>query len=220
MRTYGEACAAAHALDLVGERWALVVVRELLIGPKRFTDLQRGMPHASPRILSQRLRELEQVDVVRRRKLRPPANVWVYELTTWGRELEAVLIQLGRWGRQSTLLNVDADLTVDAVMLALRSRFDTEAGRGLTAAYVVQFDDDHLTVHVENGRVRIVREEVGLPDATIKTDPKTFAALLTKRLRLDEATNSGQLELTGDTTAVERLFQAIPAPKADSPPVP
>ena len=83
-RTYGEACGIPRALDVVGERWALMIVRELVLGPKRFTDLRTGLPHASPNVLSQRLRELEQAGVVRRRKLPPPAASQVYELTDWG----------------------------------------------------------------------------------------------------------------------------------------
>src|SRR5438093_10617114 len=87
-RSYADGCAAAHALDLVGERWALLVVRELLLGPKRFTDLRAGLPGVSPNVLSQRLHDLEQVAVVRRHKLPPPAGAWVYELSDWGRQLE------------------------------------------------------------------------------------------------------------------------------------
>src|SRR6478752_5733043 len=97
-RSYGEACRFAHALDLVGERWALLVVRELMLGPKRFTDLRAGLPQLSPDVLAQRLRELEQAGIVSRRKLAPPAGARIYELTERGRELEAVVIQLGRWG--------------------------------------------------------------------------------------------------------------------------
>src|SRR5215212_1048767 len=96
MRTYDDACAAADALDLIGERWALLVVRELLIGPKRFTDLRAGLPNASPNVLAQRLRELERAGVVHRRKFPPPAASRVYELTGWGEELETVITQLGR----------------------------------------------------------------------------------------------------------------------------
>ena len=99
MRTYDDACAAAHALDLVGERWALfLVVRELLLGPKRFADLRAGISKASPNVLAQRLRELERAGVVHRRRLPPPAASRVYELTEWGMELEAVVVSLGRWG--------------------------------------------------------------------------------------------------------------------------
>ena len=103
-RTYGDGCGIAHALDLVGERWALLVVRELLLGPKRFTDLRDGLPNASPNVLSQRLRELEQAEIVRRRKLPPPAATWVYELTDWGRELKPVAIALGTWALRSPIV--------------------------------------------------------------------------------------------------------------------
>ena len=100
-RTYGsydDGCAAAHALDLVGDRWALIVVRELVLGPKRFADLRADVPGISPSVLAQRLRELEEAGVVVHDELPPPARVNVYDLTPWGRELEEVLQVLGRWG--------------------------------------------------------------------------------------------------------------------------
>src|SRR5688572_21078405 len=97
-RSYEDGCAAAHALDIVGERWALLVVRELLLGPKRFTDLRTGLPGISPNVLASRLGELERTAVVRRRRLMPPAGSWVYELTPWGRELEPIILGLGHWG--------------------------------------------------------------------------------------------------------------------------
>src|SRR5690349_23072333 len=100
-RSYEDGCAAAHALDLIGERWALLVVRELVLGPKRFTDLRAGLPGISPNVLTQRLEELEAAAIVQRRKLPPPASAWVYELTDWGLELESVIMALGRWGARS-----------------------------------------------------------------------------------------------------------------------
>src|SRR6188472_3223888 len=100
-RTYGDRCGVARALDMVGERWALLVVRELMLGPKRFTDLRAGLPHASPNVLSQRLRELEDAGVLRRRRLPPPAASQVYELTEWGLELEPVPQSLGRWAARA-----------------------------------------------------------------------------------------------------------------------
>src|SRR3954464_16003618 len=108
MRTYGDGCGIAHGLDLIGERWALLVVRELLLGPKRFTDLRAGLPNVSPNVLAQRLRALERVGVVRRRKLPPPAASRVYVLTDWGEDLEPVITQLGRWGARPPLRPGDA----------------------------------------------------------------------------------------------------------------
>src|SRR3712207_2209728 len=105
MRTYDDGCAAAHALDLIGERWALLIVRELLLGPKRFTDLRAGLPGASADVLAQRLREMTESGVVRRRKLPPPAGSEVYELTDWGAGLEPVVTHLGRWGSASQSLD-------------------------------------------------------------------------------------------------------------------
>ena len=96
-RRYDDACAAAHALDLVGERWALLVARELMLGPRRFTDLRMNLPGISPNVLTQRLDEMEKAAILRRRRLPPPASVWVYELTDWGKELEPVLQTFGRW---------------------------------------------------------------------------------------------------------------------------
>src|SRR3954454_13581531 len=131
-RTYCDACAAAHALDLVGERWALLVVRELLLGPKRFTDLRAGLPNVSPNVLAQRLRELERVGVVRRRKLPPPAASRVYELTEWGAELEPVVTRLGAWGARSPK-PPQAPIGSDSIVLALRSLFDAAAAADIDA---------------------------------------------------------------------------------------
>src|SRR6266540_2349588 len=100
-RRYGQTCGIAHALDLVGERWALLVVRELLLGPKRFTDLREGLPGIGANVLASRLRELESAGVVQRRTLPAPAAATVYELTEYGRELEEPLLAFGRWGAKT-----------------------------------------------------------------------------------------------------------------------
>ncbi|MEW9534181.1 winged helix-turn-helix transcriptional regulator [Microbispora sp. NPDC049125] len=218
-RTYGDACAAAHALDLVGERWALLVVRELLLGPKRFSDLRSGLPNAGPNRLSQRLRELEQTGIVRRRKLGPPARSWVYELTDWGRELQPVLVHLGRWGRQSPFRDLDAGISVDALMLALQGDFSAETGGGLSATYVLVFGDDRVTVRVAGGVIGITRGEPSAPDATVTTDPRTFAAVLTRRRSLEEAVHAGDITVSGDLNTVQRLLDSFPRPEtAETPP--
>lgn len=116
-RSYGDACAIARALDVVEERWALLVVRELLLGPRRFTDLRRALPGSSSNLLSDRLRELEGRDVIRRRKLPPPASSWVYELTEWGRELEPIVLALGMWGIRVPLPPSPATLSATSVLL-------------------------------------------------------------------------------------------------------
>ncbi len=213
-RTYSDACAAAHALDLVGERWALLVVRELLLGPKRFSDLRNGLPAIGPNRLTQRLHELEESGIVQRRKLGPPARSSVYELTEWGRELQPVLVQLGRWGRKSPFRDLEAGISVDALMLALTGDFDPTVSGNLSATYELVFGDDHLVVRVADGRIDISRGDSALPDATVTTDTTGFVAVLTRKRRLKEAIRSGDIAVSGDVAAVERLLQSFPRPES------
>ncbi len=147
-RSYGEACRFAYALDLVGERWALLVVRELLLGPKRFTDLREGLPHASPNILSERLRELESNGIVRRRELPPPAATHVYELTEWGAELEPIVTRLGAWGARSPVPPESREIGPDSIVLALRSLFDSARADETEETYELRVAGDPYTVGV------------------------------------------------------------------------
>jgi DNA-binding HxlR family transcriptional regulator/putative sterol carrier protein len=212
MRTYDDGCAAAHALDLVGERWALLVVRELLLGPKRFTDLRAGLPHASPNVLSQRLRELEGAGVVRRRKLPPPAASRVYELTDWGLDLEPVIVRLGRWGARSPLKPRDAQLGVDSLILSFRTMFDARAAEGLGASYELRLGEDRFRAEVADGHFEVVRGVAERPDAIIETDSNTLAALVYDDRQLAEALRSGDLKIEGDESAVERFLGLFPLP--------
>ena len=213
MRTYCDGCAAAHALDLVGERWALLVVRELLLGPKRFTDLRGGLPNVSPNVLAQRLRELERAGVVRRRKLAPPAASRVYELTDWGLELEPVITQLGRWGARSPSRPRDAALGVDSLILSFRTMFDPRAAVGLSASYELHLDEDVFRVAVSDGRFEVARGEAEQPDATIEAGSATLATLVYEGRPLAEALRSGDLRIEGDESAVERFLTLFPLPE-------
>ena len=192
MRTYGDRCGIARALDLVGERWALLVVRELLLGPKRFTDLRAGLPNIGPDVLSQRLRELEERGVVRRDKLPPPAASQVYGLTEWGRELEPVVLGLGRWGSRAPVPSEDAPLGPDAAMLALKTMF--APADGLRARYEVRFGEDVYDVRVAGDRLDITRGTSERPDARIATDPGTLATVLWHDGRADEIAVEGDRE--------------------------
>ena len=213
MRTYCDGCAAAHALDLVGERWALLVVRELLLGPKRFTDLRAGLPNVSPNVLAQRLRELERAGVVQRRKLAPPAASRVYELTDWGLELEPVITQLGRWGARSPSRPRDATLGVDSLILSFRTMFDPRAADGLSASYELHLDEDVFRVAVSDGRFEVARGEAEQPDATIEAGSATLATLVYEGRPLAEALRSGDLRIEGDESAVERFLTLFPLPE-------
>ena len=211
-RTYGEGCAAAHALDLVGERWALLLVRELLLGPKRFTDLRAGIAHGSPNVLAQRLRELEQAGVVRRRTLPPPAASRVYELTDWGLELEPVVTALGRWGARSPAMPHGTPMSLDSHILAMRTMFDP-ARAGFDATYALRLDDVDFRAGVSGSRFEIERGVPDRADATISTDPATLAAILWLGHPLDSAIESGELTVEGDLGAVARLVDLFPLPE-------
>jgi DNA-binding HxlR family transcriptional regulator len=212
-RSYGEACRFAYALDLVGERWALLVVRELLLGPRRFTDLRAGLPHASPNILSERLRELEQVGVVHRRKLPPPAASQVYELTEWGRELEPVVTQLGAWGARSPVPPEHHEIGASSIVLALRSLFDAEAAGDLEASYELRLGEESFHVGIAGGELDLGRGGGEAPSATIETDAGTLAALLTGQLALDDALEAGATKIEGGKKEVRRFLSLFPMPE-------
>jgi DNA-binding HxlR family transcriptional regulator/putative sterol carrier protein len=212
-RTYDDGCAAAHALDLVGERWALLVVRELVLGPKRFTDLKSGLPHASPNVLAQRLRDLEAAGVVRRGKLPPPAASKIYELTAWGRDLEPVIIALGRWGVRSPTKPPDAELGVDSLILSFRTMFDPDRAEGLDASYEFRLGEDRFRAEVAEGRLEIARGTAEQPDATVEAEAGTLAALVYDELELDDTLSSGDLGIEGDRAVVERFLALFPLPE-------
>jgi DNA-binding HxlR family transcriptional regulator len=211
-RTYGDRCGVARALDLVGERWALLVVRELLLGPKRFTDLRAGLPHVGPDILAQRLRELDDAGLVRRGTLPPPAGSRIYELTERGRELEPVVIALGRFGSVAPFPPGDAAIGVDAVVIALKSLFAPAAADGIDATYLLRLGEQDFRVAVADGRIAVTRGEVAAPDATIETDPGTLASVLWHGRKLDEARRAGELTTGGDRGALGRFLRLFPLP--------
>jgi DNA-binding HxlR family transcriptional regulator/putative sterol carrier protein len=213
MRTYGDGCAIARGLDLVGERWALLVVRELILGPKRYTDLRGGLPNASPNVLSERLRELERAGIVRRRKLPPPAGSRVYELTDWGRGLEEIVISLGHWAARSPTPPSDAPIGVDSIVLALRSRFDSGAAHGLRAGYELRLGEDRFRIEVGDDQIEVARGGADQADATIDTDPDTLAAVLWNSERLADAQRSGRMTIEGDKAAVQRFARLFPLPE-------
>jgi len=212
-RTYDDGCAAAHALDLVGERWALLVVRELLLGPKRFTDLRAGLPHTSPNVLAQRLRGLEEAGIVRRRRLPPPAASKIYELTEWGAELEPVIIRLGRWGARSPFKPEDAPLGVDSLILSFRTMFDPEHAEGIEASYELRMGENRFRAEVSGGSFQVERGSAERPDVIIESDSDTLAELVYDDRSLSEALRSGELKVEGDETAAERFLTLFPLPE-------
>jgi len=211
-RTYGDSCGIARALDLVGERWALLVVRELLLGPKRFTDLRAGLPNLGPDVLTQRLRELASAGVVVRRKLDPPAGAWVYELTDRGRELESVVIGLGRWGALAPFPPGEMRIGVDSTVLALQTLFDAEAAADLDATLELRLDGQRFSVAVTAGMLAVARGPADGPDAAIETDPGTLTGLLWGGLSPADAEGTGSVIFEGKRAAIRRFLKLFPLP--------
>ncbi|WP_406080308.1 winged helix-turn-helix transcriptional regulator [Micromonospora sp. NBC_00858] len=205
-RTYGDACGIARALDVVGERWAVLVVRELLLGRQRFSDLRRALPGASSNMLTDRLRELESRDVVHRRRLPPPAASVVYELTESGRELEPIVLALGGWGLRIPLPAAPVHLSATSVLLFLRGSLHPNP-QAPPATYRFELDDRVWTVRTQDGQVHIEPGEPAQPQACLRTDPTTLNALLDGSITLATALTTGTAVISGDEAMLGHLLQ-------------
>jgi DNA-binding HxlR family transcriptional regulator len=178
-RSYDQFCGIARALDLVGERWALLIVRDLILGPKRFTDLRRGLPGIATNVLAARLKGLERGGVVARRTLPPPAASTVYELTDYGRALEGPLLALGRWGARSMgARKPEEALRSEWFGVALKAFFRPEAAADLDAAVELRFDDGSFLVRIEGGSLFLEPGERDGADLVLTTEVETLIAFL------------------------------------------
>jgi DNA-binding HxlR family transcriptional regulator len=210
-RTYGDACGIARALDVVGERWSLLVVRELLLGPKRFTDLRTGLAGIAPDVLSQRLRDLEAAGILGRRTLPPPSSARVYELTAEGRELEPVLQSLGRWGSRRPLGDAPPPLGPDAFVVALQTMYRAD-GEGETVE--LWLDERPYALRERTGVLAARQGVADEPAATIASDAGTLAEVLWHGGSLDAARAEDRVRIAGDATAAERLLSCCEIPVA------
>ena len=211
-RSYGKYCGLAHALELVGERWALVLVSDLLRGPKRFTDLQHGQPRIPSNVLSTRLKELEEAGVVRRRVLPRPASGVGYELTEYGRELEDIVLRLGLWGAKSMPAPRPGDVfTADTAVLGLRSTFRPEAARDLKVDYELHLGDVVVHARVDHGE--LVVDEGTLPGADLVLDSDVgIQRLLTGEMSPAEAIKCGAVRITGKRKLLDRFVEVFHIP--------
>jgi DNA-binding HxlR family transcriptional regulator len=217
MRAYGQYCGFARALEVVGERWALLIVRDLLVGAKRFTDLLRGLPGIPSNVLTARLKELEDAGVVRRRVLARPSRAVVYELTEYGLELDAVVFELGRWGAKNLGdPRADETITVDSLITALRSTFHPDAARGFRAGYELRVGELVLHARVDDERVEVA--EGALPDADLAIEAGPgIRALMAGEVSPAAAIENGTVRLTGDPGLLTRfaeIFRIEPMPAA------
>jgi DNA-binding HxlR family transcriptional regulator len=213
-RSYNQYCGLAYALDIVGERWTLLIVRELIAGPRRFTDLLDGLPGISTNLLSERLKCLEQQGLLRRRVLPPPAGSTVYELTQLGLALEKTLIELGRWGSQfvPAFCQDDALLNVGSYALTLKTFFRPEQAQGIDESYELHIDDEVLQVQIKSGELQVRQGQAWTANAVFYTGMATYLGLLTRQIDPDEAINRGLVRIEGDPGALRRFLNLCVVP--------
>jgi len=200
-RSYGQHCTVARALDVVGERWTLLVVRELSTGPKRFKDLLEGLPGIGTNLLAARLKMLEGEGIVRRAMLPPPAGSNVYELTGLGRSLEPVIVALSRWGAR--LLEAPREeevLRAGWGVVAMRSVLGPEAADGRPGTYEFRIDGEAFHLRVGDGGERLEARQGPAPDPDLVVigDAETFLAVVSGRISPEEAVESGALRIEGE----------------------
>jgi DNA-binding HxlR family transcriptional regulator len=207
-RRYDDACAAAHGMDLIGERWSMPLIRELLLGPRRFSDLKTSLNGISANVLTQRLEGLEAAGVLIRSKLPPPASVQVYELTAWGYEAAPIFQALGRWAVRSPNHDPTRPFSPVSLMLSLRTMFSQEAAGNLKAR--IQFHmngEPFFWARNKKGEIRIGRGEIDGPDLVIRGTPGEIASYVYAGAPLSSLDAEGNLKL------VAKLPSLFPMPE-------
>jgi DNA-binding HxlR family transcriptional regulator len=216
LRAYGQYCGFARALEVVGERWAMLIVRDLLVGPKRFTDLRRGLPGIPTNVLTARLKELEQAGLVHRRLLPRPAGSIIYELTAYGLELEDTVVQLSRWGAKSLgEPRREEIVTADSLIMAMRTTFRPEAARGTRASYEFRFGEIVIHVRIDGAKLKVAEGPLPGADLIVETGPG-IKGLMTGEMSAADAIANGSVRVIGDPALLARfaeLFRIDPMPQ-------
>ena len=203
-RRYDDACAAAHGMDLIGERWSMPLIRELLLGPRRFSDLKTSLNGISANVLTQRLEGLETAGVLVRKKLPPPASVQVYELTPWGYEAAPIFQALGRWAVRSPNHDPTRPFSPVSLMLSLRTMFSGDAAGDLKAKIQLFMNEEpFFWVRSKKGAIRIGRGEIEDPDLIIRGSPSAIAGYVYAGAPLSSIDTEGDLKLA---TRLPSLF--------------
>jgi DNA-binding HxlR family transcriptional regulator len=212
-RSYSQLCGIATALDVVGDRWATLIVRDLLLGPLRFIELAEGLPGVGTNTLTARLKQLEEADVIRRRLMPLPDRGTVYELTDYGRELEPILMALGRWGTKSMGRLPNDVVAKSRWLVAAMLAFHDETRRiARPTTWELRLNDGSFTVVAEGTNLSVSAGEPDFADLAITTSDETLHRLLTRQLSAAEAVASGAVMLEGRTSALPRLIELFAFP--------
>lgn len=212
-RSYDQYCGLAGALDLIGARWSLLVVRELMTGPKRYTDLSESLRGIGTSLLAARLKELEAHGILERTWLAPPAASTVYRLTETGDELGHALMPLMQWGLRHAVPEepgTDTLVRAEWALLAITHGAAPGALEDVDATYEFVVDDTSAILRIVDGRASVSRDTGdGQPDVTVRLDAATVAAIGSGRVSVADATKDGRLTLQGDPAAVEKLVELL-----------
>jgi len=205
-RRYDDACGTAHALELIGERWTLLVLRELMFGGRRFSELRAALPGISANVLTQRLSELEERGLARRTRLPPPASAQVYEATPWGLEAEPVVQALGRWAARSPGHDPTLPISGVSILLSFRTMISAKRAKGFDARVGFAFGYDRYLARIKKGEIRIERGDLTRADVVISAAPSTLAAVVYGGQPID------LLGIAGDRAVAERFVTLFPLP--------
>ena len=205
-RSYDDACGLAHALDLIGERWAMLVLRELAYGPRRFSELKTALTGISANVLTQRLGELEQRGLVRKVKLPPPASVQVYEATAWGLEAIPIIASLGRWAARSPLHDPTLPMSHVSVMMSFQTLLSPERAAGIDARFGFRLGEASYVATVAGGRLTVQRGEVEDCDVVFTGLPTELVAVVHGGAPAD------LIGIEGDAALARRFMTLFPLP--------
>jgi len=211
---YSDACGTAFAMELVGERWSMLIIRELMLGGRRFSDIRARLPGISAKVLTERLNGLEQAGVLVKRKLPPPAEVQVYELTEWGYLAEPAIQELGRWAAQSTSHDPTLPLSPVSFMLSMRTMVDKEALKALTGTIGFETGGESFVGRLENGTLPIERGDTAGADTVFRaTTPMELAALFYGKMPLGEWEREAGRDVEGDRVLARRYLDLFSLPE-------
>lgn len=213
-RSYNQYCGLAYALDIVGERWTLLIIRELMAGPRRFKDLLAGLPDISTNLLAERLKHLEQQGLLCRRALPPPAGSTVYELTPVGKMLEKTLLELGKWGSRFVPSSPEgaALLPIGSYALTLKTFFRPELAQGIRETYELHVGNEVLQVQINEGKIDVRQGESLKPDVVLWTNIALYLGLLQRQIQPEEAVAKGLIRVEGDPAALNRFLDLCGLP--------
>lgn len=210
---YQDACGTAFAMELVGERWSMLIIRELMLGGRRFSDLRASLPGISAKVLTERLAGLEQAGVLLRRKLAPPAAAQVYELTEWGYHAEPAIQELGRWAARSPGHDPTLPLSPVSFMLSLRTMIDRAAAASLEVTVGVTLAGESFVAELRNGEMPVRRAEAGQGDLTFEAaEALPLLRVFYGKQPLDEAEATGDITIAGDRELARRFVALFALP--------